>query len=313
LPDKTVEVAAAVVQRADGSFLLAQRPPGKVYAGYWEFPGGKIEPGESPAQALVRELHEELGLSATCIYPWLTRNYIYPHAKVKLHFQRVVRWQGEPRSREGQAFAWQFAGKPDVAPMLPANTAVLKALELPAQYAITNATELGEQEALRRLESALNRGLKLVQVREKQFDKRRLENFAHEVVTQCRRHGAKVMINGELTVANNVAADGVHLTATQLLETRRRPEVQWCAASCHDAVEIRKSESLGLDFIVVGPVKATPSHPGARPLGWRGLHDLMIDAALPVYALGGVQRDDLEQAWEQGAHGIAMLRGAWQA
>ena len=302
-----------MVQRVDGSFLLAQRPPGKAYAGYWEFPGGKIEPGESPAQALVRELHEELGLSATRIYPWLTREYTYPHAKVKLHFQRVVQWQGEPRSREGQAFSWQYAAKPNVAPMLPANTAVLKALELPARYAITNATELGEQEALTRLESALNGGLKLVQVREKQFDRRRLENFAHEVVTQCHRHGAKVMINGELTVANDVAADGVHLTAAQLLQSRRRPEVKWCAASCHDAIEIRKSESLGLDFIVVGPVKATPSHPDARVLGWQGFHDLVIDAALPAYALGGMQVNDLEHAWQQGAHGIAMLRGAWQA
>ena len=313
MPDQTVEVAAAVVQRADGSFLLAQRPTGKVYAGYWEFPGGKIESGESPAQALARELHEELGLTATRIYPWLTREYTYPHAKVRLHFQRVVGWQGEPRSREGQAFSWQCAGKTDVTPMLPANATVLKALELPAKYAITNANEVGEEEVLKRLESALNEGLGLVQVREKQFDRRRLEDFAREVVTRCRGHGAKVMINGELAVANRVAADGVHLTAAQLLRTKRRPEVKWCAASCHDASEIRKAESLGLDFIVVGPVKATPSHPDARPLGWQGFRDLAIDAALPVFALGGMRSDDLERAWQHGAHGIAMLRGAWQA
>jgi len=311
LADKIVDVAAAVVQRRDGSFLLAQRPAGKVYAGYWEFPGGKIEPGETPAAALRRELQEELGLTATCIYPWLTRVYDYPHASVRLHFQRVVRWQGEPQSREAQAFAWQCPGQLDVEPMLPANTAVLKALELPMHYAITNASELGEEESLKRLDAALSRGLRLVQVREKHFEKSRLENFAREVLKRCRRYGAKVMINGDVALADSLAADGVHLTASQLLQTTRRPNLQWCAASCHDKNEIEKAESLAMDFVVVGPVKITPSHPDAQPLGWRRFESLVIDAALPVYALGGMQSGDLEEAWRHGAHGIAMLRGAW--
>jgi len=306
-------VAAAVVQRPDGSFLLAQRPAGKVYAGYWEFPGGKIESGETPAAALKRELHEELGLTATGIYPWLTRVYVYPHASVRLHFQRVVQWRGEPQSREAQAFTWQCPGKLSVEPMLPANTAVLKALELPAHYGITNASELGEAVALRRLDAALNSGLRLVQVREKRFDTRRLKNFAREVVTRCRVFGAKVMINGDAVLADSVAADGVHLTASQLMQITHRPNLNWCAASCHDDNEIRKAESLELDFIVVGPVKKTPSHPGARPLGWKRFHALVVDTALPVYALGGMQPGDLEEAWRHGAHGVAMLRGAWPA
>ena len=312
MTDAIVEVAAAVVQRADGSFLLAQRPAGKVYSGFWEFPGGKIESGETPAVALKRELQEELGMTATRIYPWLTRVYEYPHARVRLHFQRVVQWQGQPQSREGQAFSWQRAGILDVEPMLPANSAVLKALELPALYAITNAGGFGEEEALRRLDVALSNGLGLVQVREKRFDARRLEKFAREVVSRCHSYGARVMINGEASVAERVAADGVHLTASQLLQTSRRPDVNWCAASCHDGNEIAKAESLGLDFIVVGPVKSTPSHPDAQPLGWQRFHGLVTDAAIPVYALGGMCRDDFEPAWQQGAHGIAMLRGAWR-
>src|SRR5918994_6473274 len=97
-----IEVAAAVLQRPDGSFLLAQRPPGKVYAGYWEFPGGKVEPGEPAAAALARELHEELGIDVECAYPWLTRVFTYPHATVRLNFFRVTRWRGEPHPREDQ-------------------------------------------------------------------------------------------------------------------------------------------------------------------------------------------------------------------
>src|ERR1043165_8594350 len=104
--NEVVEVAAAVIQRADGAFLLAQRPPGKVYAGYWEFPGGKVEAGEPAELALARELHEELSIDVLTAYPWITREYLYPHAHVQLKFFRVLEWQGEPHPREEQAIAW---------------------------------------------------------------------------------------------------------------------------------------------------------------------------------------------------------------
>ena len=94
-----IEVAAAVVQRPDGSFLLARRPAGKVYAGWWEFPGGKIEAGEAPSAALARELHEELGFEVKDSFPWLTRVFTYPHGTVRLHFQRVLCWKGDPHPR----------------------------------------------------------------------------------------------------------------------------------------------------------------------------------------------------------------------
>ncbi len=311
MAEKIVDVAAAVVQRSDGSFLLAQRPVGKVYAGYWEFPGGKIEAGETPAAALKRELEEELGITALRVYPWLTRVFEYPHATVRLHFQRVVRWRGEPQSKEAQAFVWQQPGNLHVEPMLPANSAVLKALQLPAQYAITNATALGEKEALARLESALRLGLKLVQVREKAFDDVRLLTFAQQVVARCHEHGARALVNADVALAEAIGADGVHLPATRLLTTDVRPDLPWCAASCHDRREIEKAERLGLDFIVLGPVKTTASHPDAPALGWQRFRSLAKDTSIPVFALGGLLSSDLEDAWRNGAHGVAMLRGAW--
>jgi len=94
-----------VLERPDGAFLLAQRPAGKVYSGYWEFPGGKIEPGEPAAQALARELHEELGVDIGEPYPWITRVFTYPHGTVRLQFYRVHEWSGEPHPREEQAIA----------------------------------------------------------------------------------------------------------------------------------------------------------------------------------------------------------------
>ena len=133
-----VEVSAAVILRADGSFLIARRPPGKVYAGYWEFPGGKIEPGEPAAAALKRELHEELGIDVIRAYPWITRVHIYPHATVRLNFFRVLEWSGEPHPREAQTILWQRPGAPVAQPMLPANAPVLASLALPHEYAITS-------------------------------------------------------------------------------------------------------------------------------------------------------------------------------
>jgi len=308
LPDKIVDVAAAVLRRADGCFLLAQRPRGKVYEGYWEFPGGKIEQGETPSQALRRELDEELGIQAQRVYPWLTRTYSYPHATVKLHFLRVVKWHGDPVSKEAQAFDWQTPGELDLSPLLPANTAVLKSLELPVRYAVTNAGELGEGESLKRLRSALAEGLALVQIREKKFDRHRLEQFARDVLAQCRDYGAKVLVNGDAILAIDIGADGVHLTSAQLMSTKSRPELNWCAASCHGPRELERAAGLELDFAVLGPVKSTPSHPWAQPLGWDRFREIALDAAIPVYALGGLVGSDLQDAWTNGAHGVAMMR-----
>jgi 8-oxo-dGTP diphosphatase len=309
--DKIVDVAAAVLQRPDGCFLLAQRPRGKIYEGYWEFPGGKIEPGETPTQALTRELDEELGIQALRVYPWLIRIYRYPHATVKLNFLRVVQWSGDPVSREAQAFAWQRPGELGVSPLLPANTAVLKALELSDHYAISNAGELGEVESLARLESALSRGLNLVQVRERSFDENRLRRFSLEVVQRCRHYGAKVLINGDAELAIDTGADGVHLTSRQLTSANSRPQLEWCAASCHDQRELELAAMLELDFVVLGPVRVTPTHPQVQPLGWNQFRQLALNSPIPVYALGGLVSADLQEAWENGAHGVAMMRGAW--
>ena len=153
--NKIVEVAAAVLQKPDGSFLLAQRPKDKIWAGYWEFPGGKLEPGETPRHALVRELREELGIEVETAYPWITRVFTYPHATVRLSFFRVTQWHGEPHPHEGQEFAWQAPGGAKVAPILPANAPVLRALELPPLYAISNVKELGEEVFIARLGAAL--------------------------------------------------------------------------------------------------------------------------------------------------------------
>jgi 8-oxo-dGTP diphosphatase len=311
-PPKIVPVVAAVIFRPDGQFLLAQRPQGKVYAGYWEFPGGKIEPGETPSEALARELYEELGIEVRQAYPWITRRYSYAHATVDLHFYRVLSFSGEPRGKEHQALAWQTTDRVDVSPMLPANGPVLAALRLPSVYAITNAGENGIETSLHDLERSLARGLRMLQIREPDLDIDAFTEYSAKVVSRAHRHGARVLVNADIGLAERVAADGVHLKSAQLRSLGERPRLPLVGASCHDAAELALAARLGVDFVVLGPVAPTPSHPGAVSLGFEGFARLALGFPLPVYALGGMRVADLARAWSSGAHGIAMQRGAWK-
>lgn len=122
-----IDVAVGILMKPNGDILFAQRPPGKPYAGYWEFPGGKVEPGESILDALKREFMEELGIAILAAEPWCGVEHVYPHAHVHLHFYISREWQGEPQSLEGQAFAWQ--GSVQLAPILPATIPLLEWLD----------------------------------------------------------------------------------------------------------------------------------------------------------------------------------------
>ena len=304
-----VEVAVAVIERADGAFLLAQRPAGKVYAGWWEFPGGKVDEGESAVAALSRELHEELGIDVRRAYPWITRRFVYPHATVRLNFFRVVEWLGEPHPKEDQAIRWQRFDAPMAEPMLPANAPVLRSLALPLEYAITDAETLGVAEILARLERRLADGLRMVQVRDKALSRR--ADFARSVVATAHRYGAKVLVNGDERAARAAGADGVHWSAAMLAQAAARPHELLCGASCHSDAELQRAAELECDFAVLGPVRETATHLGASPLGLEAFARMARSAPIPVYAIGGLVLSDLDSARSHGAHGLAMIRGSW--
>jgi 8-oxo-dGTP diphosphatase len=257
-----VEVAVAIITRMDGAFLLASRPEGKPYAGYWEFPGGKVKPGEPLLQALTRELVEELGITVEHAYRWITRTFNYPHATVRLCFFRLTKWQGEPQPREGQKLSWQLGGNVEVEPLLPANTPVLRALGLPPVYAITDAMEAGTERSLARLECALHAGIRLLQIREKGMERRALREFGREIVGLAHGYGATVLVNcgsGDASIrlgsspdfypdfCHEIGADGLHLPAAYLMNLSVRPAIDWCGASCHNAEELFQAELLNLE------------------------------------------------------------------
>lgn len=312
-----VEVAAAVILRDNGEeFLLAQRPVGKVYAGYWEFPGGKVEPGETVRDALVRELQEELGITATAATPWLTRQFTYPHATVRLNFWRVTAWEGEigiTAPLEHSAVEWMRCDESaTVAPILPANDPILKALSLPTIMAITNMEENGEDAELSRLEGAVGKGLRLFQIRDKGLPGAERAWFAQAAAEMVRNSGALVLVNDDPVLAHRIHASGVHLSAAASRYRQARPDASevgnWVGASCHNEAELKHANDLGLDYALLGPVLPTLTHPGMEHLGWENFARLVAGSAIPVFALGGMTMDMLETAQAHGAHGIALMR-----
>jgi len=304
------EVAAAVIERPDGSFLLAQRPEGKPYAGYWEFPGGKIEPGEDARSALVRELREELGIETLEATPWITRFHAYTHASVRLHFFRVSAWTGDPQPLEDQAIAWQRVEAPDVAPMLPANGPVLAALSLPSIMVVSNAAAMGVDSWIQKLaDRALEEKL-LVQIREKEAGPQRVQHVLSRALARAEPFGSRIVVNSDC--GTYPQCSGIHLTSGALMAAARRPDASLVGASCHDERELEQAEKIGVDYVVAGAVKPTPSHAGVQPMGWDRFAVLARGRTMPVYAIGGLTRADLPEARRHGAHGVALLSAAFR-
>lgn len=309
---KVVEVAAGVITRQDGTFLLGRRAGNVPYAGYWEFPGGKVEPGESAAQALRRELEEELGIRVRHLRPWLCREHDYEHAYVRLRFFEVTAWEGEPFGQVHDRLAWITPGGEMPLPMLPANGPVLKALSLPRCMGITQAGKVGVMQQLNALEVALSAGLRFVQVREPGLDAVAYRDFAREALRLAAQAGAVAVLNTEPEFAQALGASGLHLPARRLQALGERPPFRWVGASCHTRAELEKAAGLGLDYALLGAVMATPTHPGEVSLGWEAFARLSADLPLPVLALGGLRFSDMETARNAGAHGVAAIRGAWE-
>jgi 8-oxo-dGTP diphosphatase len=325
---KITDVAVAVFIKPDGTFLLSSRPEGKPYPGYWEFPGGKIEAGESVRDALVRELIEELDVTITHATPWFSFMMHYMHATVRLHCWRVHAWLGDMRGMEGQSFEWVRLNQMTVSPTLPGCAPIFKALALPYVYAITNASEMGVESYLQHLRALWSKNgsngstvlgfeneimPQMVQVREKNMSRETCADFAKSVIALAREcdhsRDVKVLINSDIALALEVGADGVHLTSAQLPTIKERPNFALVGASAHTREEIERAVELKCDFVVVGPVQATRTHPDQTPMGWVRFAELVSVAPLPCYALGGLTIADLKIAIENGAHGVAIQRG----
>lgn len=320
-----IRVAAGLILDQRGRVLLGQRPDGKAWPGWWEFPGGKIEAGETVQQALVRELDEELGIRATHVYPWVVHVHEYPKTIVELAFCQVTAWDGEPHGRENQALDWvdPWAIRLDesehpIAPgggsLLPAATPPLRWLRLPTHYRISHiGTPDRLEDWLGELRQELLYGLKLVQFREPSWpgDEASLRRAFEATLVLCRQHDARCLINSCHPHAWWSQADGVQLRAAdarEILQQDTRPP-GWLGISAHEEEDIACARQLQADFVVLGHALPTPSHPQDPPLGWERFQALALGAGRPVFAIGGQSVGTMETARLHGAHGIAAQRG----
>ena len=305
-----IQVACGVLVNAAGEVLIAQRPEGKIATGKWEFPGGKIESGESPLQALVRELHEELGVEVRAARRLIRFRHDYSDRCVMLDTWLVSRFDGAPHSRERQRFDWVRADALRALDTLPTVAPIALALQLPQHYVFTppDADEALIRSGLPRLPTG-----SLLRLRIAGLDDQAYARLATRLLQPARACGIGLMLDRQPQLAVELGVAGWHATEQALHRHPVRPVAPTLlfGASVHDAAGMQAARRLGADFMALGSVLPTDSHPQAPGLGWERWRQLRGESPQPVYAIGGVGPQQLQQAHEHGAQGVAGIRAYW--
>jgi 8-oxo-dGTP diphosphatase len=307
---KFLQVAVAVIKNPQDQVLISKRDNALHQGGLWEFPGGKIEATETPVQALMREIDEELGITVIKASPLITVKHRYPDIAVQLNVFLVEQFSGAAKSRLGQEIKWIATSKLSTYDFPAANKSIITAARLPAFYAILNEGS-GEQ-MLRDLQKILQKNIKLIQARFKALPLTTIKSFMAQAHLLCKQQGASLLINADCCFELLANTDGIHLTGKQLMamdscEAFRKNNLI-IAASCHNREELLHAEQCGVDFVVLSPVMATKTHIHAKPMGWEMFAMLTEAISIPVYALGGLSPNALESARQAGAQGIAAIR-----
>ena len=310
-----IHVAVAAIVNSDNEVLISQRKQGTHLGGYWEFPGGKLEQGESISAALLRELEEELAIRPVSSRPLIRARYRYPEKSVLLDVWKIDAWSGIPRGVEGQRIAWRPLDQLDAEAFPPADIPVINALKLPASCLITGTfSSLPDFE--QKLSTALRAGIELVQLRlTRDWLAANGRQYAAEIIDLCARLCKRQSVRLVFNVPEDLelpAGAAIHLNSRRLLDCDRRPATELASASCHNRQELEHAEAIGVDFAFLSPVQSTRSHPDARPLGWEAFHELVDRVNIPVYALGGLSPVEMEAAWNSGAQGIAAIGAFWK-
>lgn len=309
-----VHVAVGVIRNRKNQILIARRPSHVHLGGLWEFPGGKVENNETVQQALQRELKEELNISfnPNSSYPLIKITHQYTEKKVLLDVWVVTDIQGDVYGCEQQEIKWVTVDELHQFDFPEANKTIVTALNLPNRYLITGNFS-SQKEFDQRLINALKNEIKLVQLRAKQITDKEYFALAKHALTVCHQHGAKLVLNAEPELIKSVDADGIHLTASRLMQFQARPIAtnKYLIASCHNEAEIQQAIKIGVDIVVLGPVKNTTTHAQAITMGWERFSELVESASAPVFALGGLKEVDLQMAQQHGAQGIAGISAWW--
>lgn len=309
-----IHVACGALRDEQGRVLLVERPEGKIAALKWEFPGGKIEADETPREALDRELHEEIGIHVREARPLTLFTHTYRERKVTLHTFLVTAWDGEVQGRERQRFEWLPPWSTQGLDVLPTVGPILSALCLPEYYVFTPPQ--GKPDELIRFMRSFPRRT-LVRLRQPQLDRAAYEKVARKLIFETRPLGLRMVLDRGEAMVRQLGAAGVHFSQADLmgLSPGDLPAVPvnqvLRLASCHDFASLQKAEQMGLDAVVIGHVRQTPTHAGIEPLGWPQFTELAASTRLPAYAIGGLGPSDKPEAFAAYAQGLAGISAYW--
>lgn len=320
---KLVHVAVAVIERESDSreIFVAKRPDHVHQGGLWEFPGGKVEQGESVLRALQRELKEELAIELdledpqSMPEPLIKIRHDYGDKCVLLDVWRVRHFDGEPRGAEGQAVQWVAVEALSNLAFPAANKPIVQACCLPDRLIITPSFE-SQTQLVDYLASLDCRQPALLMLRQPQLscsDYAQWAQMLSELLSTNPQYALlKLVLHGESGMTLGQGDQSIHLTSALAASLTRRPEgFELVGMSCHSEEELQHAQTLGVDYVTLSPVLDTSSHPNARTLGWTTFESLSENCPLPVFALGGLSLTDLNQAKLNGAQGIAGI-SAWR-
>ena len=311
--DALIHVAVALIIK-DQQILISLRPSDVHQGGLWEFPGGKLEDGESVDQALLRELKEELSIEIKSARPFMQIHHDYGDKKVLLDIYKVNEFSGEPRGAEGQEVKWQPVSDLKVTDFPRANRPIIYTLQLSDQYLITGRFTSPE-DFTRKLERSLQQSEKVVQLRCKSIDNAMYKKLSQLAAKLCQQYKTPLLLNTSVENFSVLSdhAQGLHLNSGRLFDYDTRP-VAWdkiLSASCHSPAEILQAKKLQADVVLISPIKETASHPGAKGIGWEQFKQLADCFNGPAYALGGMKFADIDDARLSGGKGIAAISGFW--
>lgn len=310
------ELHASSTLPACREILISKRAQHVHQGGLWEFPGGKVEADEHVTDALARELFEELGITVLPknMSTLIKVEHDYGDKHVLLDVYTVHDFQGVAVGKEGQSIQWVNENKLLNYTFPDANQAILSSCRLPSFYFITPEYETLEL-ALIGIKAQLDRGIDLFLLRQPTLDIETYHLWLETIIHNLPATKGKMLLGGHFDVLANGFLDndwisGVHLPFVRAAKLSSRPisPSKWFGVSCHNLNEIRHAQAIGVDFITISPVLHTATHPEAIPLGWEVFADLVRQANVPAYALGGMMEECYQRSLEAGAQGIAGIR-----
>ena len=307
-----IHVAVGVIRGPDNTVLAALRATNSHQGGLWEFPGGKLEPGETVEQALQRELKEELGITVLAHSSLCHIAHDYEDKSVLLDVWSVDQFSGQAHGQQGQPLRWIPMDQLRMEDFPVANRAIIRRLQLPEVIAITGGCEDADA-FFSRFEQVLAQGVSMIQLRAPDLSENDFRIRALRCAELCRVYNTRLLLNAEPELVAEVDAAGFHANSLRLMTLTQRPvdENSYFSASCHNLEQLHHADKLGADFVLLSPVLTTASHPDTPPLGWEHFKELAAAVAVPCYALGGLSPRDVSVSRINGGAGIAAIRAFW--